>query len=584
MSARLALRLVAIAIAIVAMIDPSLSAREPAATPVVLVRLTAGSADAIVAGLRAALAGRDLIVREAEGPRVPCAPGERCVLIADGWIDVDVPGDAGLPLSLIRVPVIASPNVAIRRVVVPAGVQATAAAAATVELSGAGVAGRRTEVRIMDGEAMVGSSAIEWPAASSADASTATLEIPFWPMTETGVVRVEAVPAPGETIVFDNAVDVGVPAIDRVHVLIVDTRLSWPSTFVRRALQDDPRFLVDYRSVVAPAGPEGPAPRTMTGTTSEGLTEAALERTEVLIAGGIDGLSARDVALIDRFVRVRGGTAILLPDRQPSGEVARLIPGEWREQLMAMPERVGPLRASEILKSARPSAAAIVLGSAAGAPAIVVEPRGEGRLVVSGAMDAWRYRHLDEAAFDRFWRSIVADTGAASRALQVGLDRPLAANGARIAFTMRHRTMLAAPILDARMFARCGEQEGRDVRAWPSGGLQVFTGEIPATAPGPCIVTAAANAVRGDAAFAVAGRPVPVASETLRKLERIVLDSGGVIADAGSEARVARAIAETPPPSLQVVTIYPMRSPWWIVPFAVCLSAEWWLRRRSGLR
>ena len=28
----------------------------------------------------------------------------------------------------------------------------------------------------------------------------------------------------------------------------------------------------------------------------------------------------------------------------------------------------------------------------------------------------------------------------------------------------------------------------------------------------------------------------------------------------------------------------PMRSAWWILPFAACLSAEWWLRRRRGLR
>jgi hypothetical protein len=26
----------------------------------------------------------------------------------------------------------------------------------------------------------------------------------------------------------------------------------------------------------------------------------------------------------------------------------------------------------------------------------------------------------------------------------------------------------------------------------------------------------------------------------------------------------------------------PMRSAWWIVPFALALSGEWWLRRRRG--
>jgi hypothetical protein len=28
----------------------------------------------------------------------------------------------------------------------------------------------------------------------------------------------------------------------------------------------------------------------------------------------------------------------------------------------------------------------------------------------------------------------------------------------------------------------------------------------------------------------------------------------------------------------------PMRSAWWFVPFAACLSTEWWLRRRRGAR
>jgi MoxR-like ATPase len=29
---------------------------------------------------------------------------------------------------------------------------------------------------------------------------------------------------------------------------------------------------------------------------------------------------------------------------------------------------------------------------------------------------------------------------------------------------------------------------------------------------------------------------------------------------------------------------HPMRSAWWLVPFAACLSGEWWLRRRHGQR
>jgi hypothetical protein len=29
---------------------------------------------------------------------------------------------------------------------------------------------------------------------------------------------------------------------------------------------------------------------------------------------------------------------------------------------------------------------------------------------------------------------------------------------------------------------------------------------------------------------------------------------------------------------------YPMRSAWWLLPLMACLSGEWWLRRRAGLR
>jgi hypothetical protein len=29
---------------------------------------------------------------------------------------------------------------------------------------------------------------------------------------------------------------------------------------------------------------------------------------------------------------------------------------------------------------------------------------------------------------------------------------------------------------------------------------------------------------------------------------------------------------------------HPMRSFWWLLPFAFALSAEWWLRRRAGAR
>ena len=44
------------------------------------------------------------------------------------------------------------------------------------------------------------------------------------------------------------------------------------------------------------------------------------------------------------------------------------------------------------------------------------------------------------------------------------------------------------------------------------------------------------------------------------------------------------ALARAIDPPSEPVTLYPLRSVWWLLPFAACLGTEWWLRRRSGRR
>ena len=97
-------------------------------------------------------------------------------------------------------------------------------------------------------------------------------------------------------------------------MLVFDARASWGSTFVRRALEDDSRFLVEHRARLAPA--------IAAGTANGRLDTRALDAASVLIVGGPDALTASEVDLIERFVRVRGGTAVLLPERAPSGSAA----------------------------------------------------------------------------------------------------------------------------------------------------------------------------------------------------------------------------------------------------------------------
>ena len=101
------------------------------------------------------------------------------------------------------------------------------------------MAGRRTELRISDGAATVGSAVHEW----TTDGDV-TVAVPWWPLAAGArTLHVAALPFEGEVSAIDNALDIGVTAsAARARVLVFDVRPSWASTFVRRALEDDPRF------------------------------------------------------------------------------------------------------------------------------------------------------------------------------------------------------------------------------------------------------------------------------------------------------------------------------------------------------
>lgn len=578
--ARVSLRWLAVAIAIAALIDPVFSTGAAPPPPIVAIHLTSSDPDAIDRALRDHSTGRELITRMAPGPRLPCATDEDCVMIADGSIDVDwTPGD-GRPISLISVPAGGEPDVSVRSVSI-AGGHRSAAGVARVELSGRGVEGQRTEVRILDGAAVIGSATHQWAAAP-----TATIDIPWWPI-DLGArsLRVEAVPFDGEVTAIDNHLDAGVTiAGGRSPILVFDARPSWSSTFVRRSLEDDPRFAVGYRSRIAP---------TLTAGTANGrLDAAALDLVPLVIVGGPDALNADDVALLDRYVRVRGGTLLLLPEQRVSGPAVSLLHGVWTEHLTANPEAIGPLRAGEILRAAGAAVTSTVMARSGSSPAIVSTPSGNGRIIVSGAMDAWRYRDSDSgpstslksSAFDRFWRSLAAQGAAAGEALTLTFDRSLVATGSRARFTLRDRRLEPRSSVEASAVSRCNDGPAAPARVWPTGTIGEFAGELPAASTGHCTIEAAVDDRQVSGAIAIVDRPERGIDVTLANLEALARGSGGTIARAGDEAAMTRLLTATAPPVPRVVSVHPMRQPWWILPFAGCLSVEWWLRRRNGIR
>lgn len=567
---RIALRSTAVLIAVVALIDPVWSSSRLESRSLVAIRLASTDVQATVASLGARLAGWDVVSREVVGSRIPCGPEEHCVVIADGSRDAEIPGDVKHPVSLVTVRRSVAPNVSMRSAVAGAGHNA-AAGGVRVELRREGAV-TQTRVEVRDGAALVGSALHEWKSDS------AVVDVPWWPI-ESGsrTLRIEALPVDGETSAIDNTIDVGVMiTAARARVLVFDARPSWSSTFVRRALEDDARFAVDYRTRLAPA--------LSAGTVNGRLDARVLDSAAVVVVGGPDALTVDDVRLLEQFVRIRGGTLVLLPERREMGEAARLFGGNWTEHLTPSPERVGPLQASEILRAGGVSIAANILGRSASSPSIVVAPTGNGRIVVSGAMDAWRYRDLDAGAFDQFWRSLVAEGAVAGEGLQLRFARPLAADGSRARFTLRDHRMRAPVTVEASAVWRCGSGAAHVVRLWPSGILGEFAGEVPIQGTGSCSVEATVGDRQVTATAAVADGPMRGVDSTLASLAGRVATINGSIASADDVSPVTRAIASSPAAMSPVVTMHPMRWWWWMMPFAGCLSLEWWLRRRGGLR
>lgn len=295
---------------------------------------------------------------------------------------------------------------------------------------------------------------------------------------------------------------------ERWAVLAFDRRPSWMSTFVRRALESDPRFVVSSRVATSrgvPAVTAGQPPAALSQLPS-------LELFDVVIVGAPEALTEDDVRGLEGFMRQRGGAVVLLLDQPDSNQHSAALRSLTRVAHWTLTERAAPwsaplasavLRPSSMPRWAEPT-------HSAGAPASTESPSvwrtavGRGSLVVSGALDAWRYRDGNAGAFGSYWRNVIA-------------------NGA-------HAGSPATPTEVAESSTPRLEPDERSlIRNWAESrqGRTFSESELSALAP----------------ALNEALSPV-------------------------SERQPDR----------------PMQSPWWMLPFALALGGEWWMRRRSGLR
>ena len=132
-------------------------------------------------------------------------------------------------------------------------------------------------------------------------------------------------------------------------------------------------------------------------------------------------------------------------------------------------------------------------GKGAPARAVVLEwPDGAGRVLFSGAMDAWRYPATSDDGFARFWRARIAEGAAAAPArvevsVAPGVPRPGEAVTIRARlrpteFEQAAPDRMELPAVRARLVGADGAAQA--IRLWPTAELGAFEGRFEAPAAG----------------------------------------------------------------------------------------------------
>jgi len=569
-------RLVAVAIAVAVAVDPSIAIDAATRPRIALVVQEAHVPDAARA--------RDALVRElgADHDVVPYLVSDTAaaIVIGDRYPSDPVPNS--MPVMTVTIPQ-PSDGVRIVRIAAPREVPPATRIRIAVDVDAPGAVGRTTELRARVGG--IDSRMVSHQWAKADERWRASLDVV--PVGEAPyVVRVTATTTrAGVGARASSAADVVVRRRTLpIAVEFVDARPSWASTFVRRALETDPRFQVE--SVNGES-------RGITATTRGAvpLGDTQLDRFDVVVLGGLDRLTANDVAGVERYMRERGGGVVLLPDqRVDAGPVRPLLP-EFTERLLERPASLvsasdgAVLRASELLVAPTLAAGADVVmrtPSEPGEAVVMTIPFAAGRMLVSGAMDAWRYRATDEGAFDRFWQSTIAGLALAAPAA-IDVEVTPAVLRPHGAATVTARVRNGEPAAVAASFG------GQPVRLVPEAERGGYRGVITAGENvTPATLEVQALDARGERKSAVLSVPIVADAQPRGGVEPplslLSASHHGLDAAPDNTREIAGAVRQSVHPTRGTVRHHPMRSPWWLLPFVACLSTEWWLRRRHGLR
>ena len=570
---RAILRGIAIAIAVAALLDPSITTNR-AAKPIVSVIPIHARDSALSVRVASSLEKQFTVLRS------PLATADASVIVGD-----NVPADTRALSSRVFAVLgdRSAPTVIIERVDAPSSAPAAARVPVTAVAHVTGARGRTLDVSLRnDGLAVDHATRVV-----RTNDEHVMVPLSYVP-TSTGTVRLRVSASLGAT---DTAAsDIAVAVRDtRWPVLFFDPRPSWMSTFVRRAIESDPRFVVTSRVVTSRnvSTDAGQPPGRLDDL-------AALALYDAVVIGAPEALGDRDVAGLEAFMRRRGGRVVLLLDRRAPGPYERIAgTAAWTNDSTGKAETIGvagdSIRAAELVwPTTLPSGAEAVVATRGAHPVVWASPAGAGELIVSGALDAWRFRDRSVSSFDRFWQTLLARAAdAAPTPVDVAAAPAIVAPGERITMTALSRdaaVSTARPLRVSATASLVSDARATNVRLLPGDRVGAFRGDVRApSSAGTYRFAVTVNGAHGDAPVIVArdvARPAPEAPDLLRAW---VAAHGGATVLATDAGSLASRLVSALHPADRRMTWHPMRSAWWIVPFALALAAEWWLRRRRGL-
>jgi hypothetical protein len=568
------LRLAAVTIAIVAVVDPAITSSRTS-QPVVSIIQASADQDQLADRVSDALSRGFRVVRG----RFDGAAGT--ILVGPALPDEST----GLSGAIVGITPNATP-VTIVQLDAPYDVPINTRIPVRARVAVAGEAGRTLEVTLRSGGAAVQTTNVPVPS----DSAVVPIAMTFVPATG-GVSRITAIARIVETGSADSASTMIDARESRYPVLFFDPRASWSSTFVRRAVESDPRFVVTSR-VQTSRGVSS-----VSGSPPLSLRDASLDDHAAIVIGSPDQLTISDVAAVERYLRERGGRVVLLLDGRVSGNVNRLTGvSRWRstrlESPVALRDSSGttPLRARELAWPADEIRGMSVhvwspASDSTGRPVVWSVPVGAGELFVSGALDAWHYRDPGASAFEQFWPQALSDLSAsAPPPLEIELSRRVMAPGqeAKIRLTVRDVALTTDRSVSVR--AVLANVADSTVRLWPSEEQGVFEGTFVAPADsGPHRIVVTTGSATESAAFIVDAAARPARSPESDAIRAFASSRGGFTIAEGELRTLPSRLTAAFQPVPRVETWYPMRSAWWLLPFTLLLGGEWWWRRRRGL-